>query len=520
MLSSEGGELYNDSYMRKQNWPALILAFIIGVLAATIWYIAHTFPETKIDTMLFYLANGAEAASDQTVLRAVQQSWWVFALVFLMLGLLVYRPTPHDRFKGNKYLRWAPLEKIGKVKISYIYAGLLLVIVFSGVHYFGATDYIIARYFQKTKIYETHYVRPGDVDITFPDEKRNLVMIFAESIENTVLSRTNGGGSKYSLMPELEQLALNNVNFSNTSRLGGAQITTNARNTTTGIVSQTSGTPLVIGSDISLNNNFNNYKNYLPGLENLGDILHKQGYNQKFVLGSDSNFGNRKTYFAQHGSISIFDYPEAKKQHDIPSDYHVWWGYEDKKMFNFARQASTELASLDEPFALTLLTVDTHFVDGWLDPSCRDINLPTQYENVHACSSRMIGQFVGWLQQQPYYNNTEIVIVGDHLGMQTDFYESRMPQNYTRTVYNAFINATQKPEKEKNRTFNSFDIFPTTLAGMGVEIQGNRLGFGTNLFSDRNTVAEQIGLDTFNAELGKHSNYYQSCILSNKCPSK
>ena len=39
------------------------------------------------------------------------------------------------------------------------------------------------------------------------------------------------------------------------------------------------------------------------------------------------------------------------------------------------------------------------------------------------------------------------------------------------------------------------------LASLGFEISGNRLGLGTNLFSDRKTLAEEIGLNKFNKEL-------------------
>ena len=31
--------------------------------------------------------------------------------------------------------------------------------------------------------------------------------------------------------------------------------------------------------------------------------------------------------------------------------------------------------------------------------------------------------------------------------------------------------------------FSQFDMFPTTLAALGVKIEGNKLGLGVNLFS-------------------------------------
>ena len=48
---------------------------------------------------------------------------------------------------------------------------------------------------------------------------------------------------------------------------------------------------------------------------------------------------------------------------------------------------------------------------------------------------------------------------------------------------------------------------------MGVKFDGERLGLGTDLFSGRETLAEQLGLDELNEELSKHSNYYNYHFL-------
>ena len=70
-----------------------------------------------------------------------------------------------------------------------------------------------------------------------------------------------------------------------------------------------------------------------------------------------------------------------------------------------------------------------------------------------------------------------------------------------------------KPAQEKNRQFGVFDMFPTTLAAMGVEIEGNRLALGTNLFSEEKTLTEIHGQETLNKELQKNSEFYNEEIL-------
>ena len=57
------------------------------------------------------------------------------------------------------------------------------------------------------------------------------------------------------------------------------------------------------------------------------------------------------------------------------------------------------------------------------------------------------------------------------------------------------------PVNSVNREFNTMDMFPTTLASLGVNIEGNYLGLGVNLFSDQPTISEQYGRDMVNKEL-------------------
>ena len=52
------------------------------------------------------------------------------------------------------------------------------------------------------------------------------------------------------------------------------------------------------------------------------------------------------------------------------------------------------------------------------------------------------------------------------------------------------------------------DMFPTTLAAIGCTIEGDRLGLGTNLFSEKPTLAEEKGLDYLNEQIAKRSVYY------------
>ena len=72
----------------------------------------------------------------------------------------------------------------------------------------------------------------------------------------------------------------------------------------------------------------------------------------------------------------------------LPEDYYVWWGFEDEKLIEYAKEDLTELASSDQPFNYTMLTVDTHFEDGYVCDLCQDLHDGNQYGNVISCSDK------------------------------------------------------------------------------------------------------------------------------------
>ena len=116
--------------------------------------------------------------------------------------------------------------------------------------------------------------------------------------------------------------------------------------------------------------------------------------------------------------------------------------------------------------------VDTHFEDGYICEDCQDTYESDQYANVIACSSKQVGEFVKWVQEQAFYENTTIVISGDHPTMDSDFCED-VDKSYNRKVFTTYINSAVEVKGDTYRQYSTFDNFPTTLASLGVEIEGN-----------------------------------------------
>jgi len=167
-----------------------------------------------------------------------------------------------------------------------------------------------------------------------------------------------------------------------------------------------------------------------------------------------------------------------------------------------------------------MLTVDTHFTDGYKCELCQQ-TYNTQYANVISCSDRQIYEFVEWIKKQPFYKDTVIVITGDHLTMDHNYF-NRIDDSIKergRRIYNCFINTGFEDKYTSNRTFTTLDMFPTTLAALGVTWDKDSLGLGVNLFSGRPTLSERKGIDKFSAELASSSDFYGNYIIDKNISS-
>lgn len=487
-----------------------ILMIIISVLGFILYnlgnWVLDTWGLLSIDEIIFHLKVPLEGTNSDVVLDGINACVPLAVLVlFLAIFLIVGLKNKHGKCMIALFL------------IAVIACGSAGKAAYKVYDELDVKEYLASQK-KESHFIEQNYVDPRTTKITFPDKKRNLIYIYLESMESTFASKEDGGGLDFNCIPELTKLAEENTNFSNTDKLGGGYPAYGGTWTMAGIFSQTSGIPIKnSGQTDDVNATLAEQSSFSSQARNLEDILADEGYNQCFMIGSDATFGGRRAYFESHGKgqTEICDYNTAKENGQIPEDYYVWWGYEDQKLFANAQEKLTELSSQDEPFNFTMLTVDTHFEDGYVCEQCQNEFGDNQYANVMACSSRQVDAFVKWIQQQPFYENTTIVISGDHLTMDSDFCND-VSEDYERSVYNVFINLPEgldtSFEKTHNREFATLDMFPTTLAAMGVTIEGDRLALGVNLFSDEQTLTEQYGRKGLDKELMKKSKFYDMLI--------
>lgn len=500
---------YPAEEKRKMRWYhwigtgiAVIFLFLGLAMNYGVYYLETNFGDVPIGQLIYHMHTPLEGTNTSSFAGIAK----VLIIIFLIVMILIVGV-------------YKALSRIGKRGTFLLWSGLLGVVL--GAYAIGVACYhfnfwsYLQYIGEDTTLYDDYYVDGRDIQLTFPEKKRNLVYIYLESMEMTYANRESGGAMMENYIPELTDIALENECFGDGEQLNGAYTLLGATFTMGALVAQTSGVTInenIVSND-TLNAKWESENNYLPGIWAIGDILNEQGYNQEFMIGSDGKFAGRSSYFSGHGNYDIFDYYTAIDKNYIDKDYYEWWGFEDKKLFKYAKNEIQKLSKEDAPFNFTMLTVDTHFTGGYVCDLCEQ-EYNDQYSNVIACSSAQVAEFLDWLSEQDFYEDTTVVISGDHLTMDSDYISKQGADLFDRRTYVAIVNGdVVNTQSNIQRKYTTVDLFPTTLAAMGVKIEGNRLGLGVNLYSGEKTLYEQYGKDYLEVELLKDSKLYRQKLL-------
>ena len=507
----------NDTKKRRHSLWACVAAWLIftlgaALLTAVIWELQEL--NVGIAEILFTLSSPMEGANSGIAAGAFKKCLPWFCGVSALYGWLLYyfrcRNRVHFtlRLQIGKWKRSISSKRIYRCFLALFPIGVWVLACFTIERDLFFTAYLKNR-MDKSTIYEDYYVFPSDVEIQAQGKTKNVICLYLESMEITYADTASGGAQEINYMPGLTELAYDNLSFGTVpgQRLGGMDNVHGTGWTSAALMATTSGVPFSFpkadATEVGVSTQF------APGLETLGTVLQQKGYRQEFLCGSSATFGGRRTYFQQHGDYEIYDYNTALQNGDIPQGYNVWWGLEDAKLYEIAKKQLLELSASDAPFNLTLLTVDTHFPDGYLCQLCEKGKYPVPLASIVECADRQAVEFVRWCQEQSFYENTVIVIMGDHPRMDTLLVDG-VPMS-ERKVYTCFLNA-QMPQDmpdPSERQYTHMDLFPTILASMGFTIQGDRLGLGTNLFSWEPTLEEQYGRQWLDDQLQKTSLFYE-----------
>ncbi|EAY20415.1 Sulfatase family protein [Trichomonas vaginalis G3] len=472
-----------------------ILTIIVGILKETYATIGYLYEDEILSMMK--QADGYTSNLDVVLPFIFKYSIPIFAATGLLM--YIYYKTTQNEITIFKIFSF-------RLSISYV---LIIYLISCYLHFVKILrpDVHPIGNFLKDNAYLVK-----NQSIIFPDKKKNLLIFALEGFEITFASKKNGGAFDTSYMPYLESLAAdkNNIHFTQhkDGKFGGPQYCGRIRLTSQAHFAMTCGYPLI--------DNFERFKVsggkiYMSKVTCLGDVMSQNGYETSVVIPS---------WWYDWGLGGIFEYHGFKRKFqntDIKKTAIKW--VKDKYTFDFIKKELTELYKIGKPFYLHTMNMDTH-EKGILCDLCPDAEKgENNYHRVYKCFDKQFESFHKWLQQQPFYNDTVIILIGDHLSRDPYHPRAAAKAGVDRRTYNLIINSDFVPLNRTGRSFTNLDIYPTALGALGAKVYGEQIGLGTNMFSNRETMEEEFGLGPLENEFGGLISFYHTVVEGGQAAS-
>ena len=132
----------------------------------------------------------------------------------------------------------------------------------------------------------------------------------------------------------------------------------------------------------------------------LPEALRQVGYRAEILVGAEPSISNFTTWFDRWFDAVLFD-PEVGEDH-LLVDQLI--------------ERTAELSAADAPFFLQMYTISTHI--PFNVPESEGIapadTLEQRFDQVIRYSTRQVLRYLEWLKSSPYWDNTVVVLVGDH----------------------------------------------------------------------------------------------------------
>ena len=231
----------------------------------------------------------------------------------------------------------------------------------------------------------------------------------------------------------------------------------------------------------------NNTYQSLPSIMN-----QEKGYTSAVFHGDDKSFWNRDEMYKKLGIDEYFD----ASYYDMSADKVINYGLKDKPFFD---ESVPLLESLDEPFYAHLMTLTHHHPylideeDTTIEPAETGDGSVDRYFQTARYLDESLEQFIQDLKDEGLYDDSIILIYGDHYGISTN--HNRAMEELLDEEITPFKNAqlqrvpllVKVPGMEGRGTVDEYagqmDVMPTLLHLVGIHGQ-DYIQFGTDLFSE------------------------------------
>ncbi len=203
----------------------------------------------------------------------------------------------------------------------------------------------------------------------------------------------------------------------------------------------------------------------------ISDLFREKGYRTPFFYGGEPEFANIKSYLL-HGGFS----PIVGKWNFPPKARKSKWGVHDGVIMH---RVFDELNKIEQPFFATWLTLSSHEpyeipIPGLLKGS----DQVTKFLNSHYYTDQVIGSFLEQCKTQPWWDNTLVIITGDHGHLLP---RSDQKADEFRTPMLWLGGALEQKEVVVDKIVSQLDIVATLSRQLGME--SKLFPFSRNIFA-------------------------------------
>lgn len=303
---------------------------------------------------------------------------------------------------------------------------------------------------------------------------KNLVVIFMESLENSFMNEKSFPG----LTPNLNLFAGEGLSFTNIDN------GLNTDSTFPALYSIFMGLPLLqeqLGNVLLWQGGLQD--RYGKDLPSLPFILHKAGYEQLFLQGPSLKFAGTNVLLEREKIDSAFAYENSGKTQSPTA-----WGCSDGQLFDWGTTHFNSLAESGKPFALYLMTVDTHLPAGFIHENSEQYPWKNEKEkrflSAVRTTDREIGKFITRLRRSKAWSNTVVVLITDHL-LSSSNVDALLSKNPRRRHIGIVLNSGRRAHIDTAGT--AADWGPTVLALLDVR-HNHVFPLGENLLEKTNAA--------------------------------
>lgn len=356
--------------------------------------------------------------------------------------------------------------------LRWVSSGWRLAAVWAGVLIYSLWYINFFTFFQEqtaTSDFYTEgaYVDPRTVKVSGSGSK-NLLIIYCESIEETFGQKELMGEDLLApLRPFIEEPDLH------IEQMPGADFTIG------GIVSSQCGIPLKSVSILSGNLTGWALDRFLPGALCLGDYLKADGYHNVYYNGSSGVFSGLNKFFLAHGYEEFMGKEEWLDQGYIEAGKLNIWALYDKDIIDLSIARLDALMAEGRKFSFAISTMDTH-EPGFLSDDCAEKGIARDWPGYVKCSLSQVGRLLEHVRSRGWEKDFIVLVMGDHQARMPKLGEIDLKNAEPRFVLCSLNGGKLRPMRT---TITHFDLFPSILAALGFTVEGDRLGFGFNVFS-------------------------------------